>query len=106
MILFFRNKMGIPGRATFSKGELNLILSVYGERVKNGEWRDYAIDCKSDVAVFSVFRSSHETPLYAIAKYPGRSILKPAQYTVYEGNQPLKQGASLREVLEVFNDKE
>lgn len=104
MLLFFRDKMR-AGRATFSRGELSLILGVYGERVKRGEWRDYAIDSLPDMAVFSVFRSSKESPIYAIAKIPSRSILKPSQYAVYAGAETLKQSHSLSDVLEVFNDK-
>jgi len=102
MILFFRNRMSGSGRPTFSKGELSLILSVYGERVKRGEWRDYAIDSLQDMAVFSIFRSSQEAPLYAIAKIPSRGVLKASQYAVYSGNKTLRQGSSLSDVLSVF----
>jgi len=104
MLLYFRNKFA--GKPTFSQGELSLILGVYGERVKRGEWRDYAIDCLPDMAVFSIFRSSRENPIYAIAKIPPRSFLKQAEYVVYEGGKTLRQSASLREVLEVFEDKQ
>lgn len=102
MILFFRDKVRNLGKATFSKAELSLILGVYGRRVQRGEWRDYAIDSKSDMAVFSVFRSTHEVPLYMIAKFPSRSILKPAEFAVFSGDQELKKGTSLSDVLEVF----
>ena len=104
MLLFFREKLRL-GKATFSQGELSLILGVYGERVKRGEWRDYAIDTLPDMAVFSVFRSTKENPIYAIAKIPSRSFLKPSQYAVYSGNKTLKQGSSLSEVLEVFEEQ-
>jgi hypothetical protein len=99
MILFFRNK---TGKTTFSQGELSLILGVYGERVKRGEWRDYAIDSLQDMAVFSVFRSSREQPLYSIMKIPGRSFLNPPRYAVYSGAKALKEGTSLSDVLGVF----
>lgn len=79
-----------------------MILGVYGDRVKKGEWRDYAIDCLQDMAIFSVFRSSREQPLYAIAKIPGRSLIKAPRYAVYSGTKTLKEGTSLSEVLQVF----
>jgi|SRR5690606_24057520 hypothetical protein len=104
MLLFFRDKIKGTGRATFSKGELSLILGVYGRRVQRGEWRDYAIDTLPDMAVFSVFRSSKENPAFSIAKIPSRSFLKPAQYAVYEGSKTLRQSASLSEVLEIFEE--
>ncbi|MDP2205101.1 MAG: DUF2794 domain-containing protein [Alphaproteobacteria bacterium] len=102
MLLYFRNKF--TGKPTFSQGELSLILGVYGERVQRGEWRDYAIDCLPDMAVFSIFRSSRENPIYSIAKIPPRNFLKPPEYVVYQGGKTIKQSASLREVLEVFKD--
>lgn len=100
MLLFFKGKN--RGQTTFSKGELSLILGVYGNNVKRGVWRDYAIDSLPDMAVFSVFRSSKESPAYAIAKIPGRSLLKPSQYAVYSGTETLKQGTSLSDVLQIF----
>ena len=43
-------------QVTFSRHELDRILSLYGRKVAAGEWRDYAIDFLKDRAVFSVFR--------------------------------------------------
>ncbi len=103
MLLYFRDKFRL-GKATFSQGELSLILGVYGDRVKRGEWRDYAIDTLSDMAVFSVYRSSKESPIYAIAKIPSRSFLKPSTYAVYSGSKTLKEGSSLSDVLQIFDE--
>jgi hypothetical protein len=106
MLLYFKEKLRKTGSAaTFSQGELSLILAVYGARVQKGEWRDYAIDCLPDMAVFSVYRSSKESPAYAIAKIPSRSFLKPSQYAVYEGGKTLKQSDSLSDVLDVFEER-
>jgi hypothetical protein len=102
MLLYFRDKMRSIGKATFSHGELSLILGVYSDRVKRGEWRDYAIDCLPDMAVFSVFRSSREQPVFSISKIPSRSFLKPSQYVVHSGKKVLKESASLSEALSVF----
>ncbi len=104
MLLYFRDRLR-AGKPTFSRGELSLILGVYGERVKRGEWRDYAIDSLPDMAIFSVYRSAQENPLYAIAKIPSRSFLKPSQYAVYSGNKTLKQSSSLSDVLEIFEEQ-
>jgi hypothetical protein len=104
MLLYFSDKLKNSRNATFSEGELSLILGLYGERVKRGEWRDYAIDSLPDMAMFSVYRSAGESPLYAIAKIRPRGILKSSQYAVYSGNKTLKQSASLSEVLKVFEE--
>src|ERR1700760_3260797 len=54
----------------FDRGELSRILMIYGKMVAAGEWRDYAIDFKEDVAVFSIFRRTSEMPLYCVEKRP------------------------------------
>ncbi|MDE1152004.1 MAG: DUF2794 domain-containing protein [Micavibrio sp.] len=105
MLLFFRDKFR-NRNATFSQGELSLILGVYGDHVKRGIWRDYAIDSLPDMAVFSVYKSSKESPIYAIAKIPSRSAKNPSQYAVYSGNQTMIQGSSLSEVLQFFQEQE
>ena len=103
MLLFFRDKLNL-GKATFSKGELSMILGLYGSGVKRGAWRDYAIDSLQDMAVFSIYRSSKESPAFAIAKIPSRSFLKPSQYAVYSGNKTLMQSPSLNDVLQFFEE--
>ena len=57
-------------KVTFSRRELDRILSLYGRKVAAGEWRDYAIDFLKDRAVFSVFRRASEMPLYRLEKNP------------------------------------
>lgn len=95
-----------PGPAVqeiaFHRTELSLILSVYGRRVAEGEWRDYAISCRREVAVFAVFRRTAETPLYRIEKRPALR-LRQGQYAVIgaEG-QVLRRGNDLAQVLRVF----
>ncbi len=109
MLVFLRDKLqggrSSTGRATFSKGELSMILGVYSRKVQRGVWRDYAIDSLPEMAVFSVFRSSHEKPLYSIAKYPSRSLVKPSRYVVFAGQDTLRQGTSLSDVLSVFAEE-
>ena len=58
------------GPVGFNRQELNQILHVYGRKVADGEWRDYAIDLDKDKAVFSIFRRTSEVPLYRIEKNP------------------------------------
>ena len=105
MLVYIRDKFRLNGKTTFSRGELSQILSVYGARVQRGEWRDYAIDSLPDMAVFSIFRSSHEKPLYAVTKISSRSLIKPAQYVVYSGSNTLKQSTSLREILSFLEEQ-
>ena len=52
----------------FSKIELNQILSIYGSKVSQGVWRDYALDHQRSVAMFSIYRSTFEKAHLKIIK--------------------------------------
>jgi len=89
----------------FSRGELDQILGLYGRKVADGEWRDYAIDALSEKAVFSVFRRSTEFPLYRIEKRP-KNAAKQGMYAVIGlDGRVLKRGQDLAQVLRVFERK-
>ena len=57
-------------QVSFDRRELDAILRVYGRKVAEGEWRDYAIDHLEDRAVFSIFRRASEMPMYRVEKVP------------------------------------
>jgi len=88
---------------SFDKRELSRLLGLYSMRVASGEWRDYAIDFRPGMAVFSIFRHTAEQPLYAIAKVPGGG--SGSGYIVYNGPRKLAHGDSLEDVLRVFERK-
>lgn len=87
----------------FTRGELARILSVYGYFVAAGEWRDYAIDCLTDAAVFSIFRRASELPLYRIEKRPALARKQGAWVVVSMTGAVLKRGHDLAQVLKVFD---
>lgn len=87
----------------FDRQELSRILSVYGQFVAAGEWRDYAIDHLRDAAVFSVFRRAAETPLYRIEKRPALARRQGAWSVVSMTGVILKRGHDLAQVLRVFD---
>ncbi len=86
----------------FTRQELNGLLSVYSRRVASGEWRDYAIDHRPGLAVFSIFRHTQERPLYAVAKRP---LGKTTEYLVFSDRERLARATSLNEALAVFEKK-
>jgi hypothetical protein len=94
---------GAPGAGTaFDRRELKLILSLYGSKVAQGEWRDYAIDMGADKAVFSVYRRTSEMPLYRIEKNP-KNARKQGQYAIVaQGGEILRRGHDLAQVLRVL----
>jgi hypothetical protein len=82
----------------FDRVELLQLLRLYSRKVASGEWRDYALDHREGAAFFSVFRHSHEGPLYTIVKR-GR------EFAVFRGRQRLGVAQSLTDVLEIFRAK-
>jgi hypothetical protein len=82
----------------FERSELGQLLNLYSTRVASGEWRDYAIDFRQGMAMFSIFRHTAEQPLFAIAKLaPGSQ--RQGDYVVVSGPRKIAQGKSIGEVL-------
>lgn len=92
-------------RIRFDRPELKRILATYGRMVMAGEWRDYAIDFRDDVAVFSVYRRTSEIPLYSIEKRPKLKDRQGQYSVVAAGGQVLKRGHDLSMVLGVLDRK-
>jgi len=86
----------------FNRQELGEILAVYGRKVAEGEWRDYAIDMGCEKAVFSIFRRSSENALIRIEKDPRLSRRQGAYSVIAASGMILKRGHSLRRVLGVL----
>ena len=90
---------------SFQRPELNTILSLYGQMVAAGEWRDYGISSLFDVAVFSVFSRTAESPLYRIEKRPRLRNLQGQYAVIGVYGQVLKRGHDLKTVLRVLERK-
>lgn len=95
----------IHEKIAFDRKELGVILTLYGQMVAAGEWRDYGISHLNDVAIFSVFRRSAEHPIYRIEKRP-KLAQRQGQYSVIGmDNRILKRGHDLKSVLRVLERK-
>jgi len=92
-----------PRQVSFDREELREILNLYGRKVADGEWRDYAIDFTRDKAVFSIYRRTSEVPLYRIEKDP-RLARKQGPYAVVSATGLImKRGHELSQVLRVLD---
>ena len=103
-----QNKSGTgrtPSQIAFNRRELDQILRVYGRKVADGEWRDYAIDALKEKAVFSIFRRSAEMPLYRIEKQPKLSRKQGTYSVVAATGLILKRGHDLAQVLRIIDRK-
>ena len=95
-----RNKAA-KHRVFFTRHELNRLLSLYSRQVMNGEWRDYAIDLSAGMAVFSIFRHSHERPLFTVAKR-ATGVARGVEFVVSSGGHRLARTENLSDALKVF----
>ena len=93
------------GSISFNRQELNEILEVYGRKVADGEWRDYAIDQSRERAVFSIFRRTSEVPLYRIVKQPRQARRQGAYQLVAATGLIVKRGQDLGRVLRVLDPR-
>ena len=93
----------LKGRVFFERRELVQILRLYGRMVALGEWRDYAMDGLSDVAVFSIYRRASEVPLYRIEKRPALARRQGQWAVINSSGHVLKRGHELEQVLKVLD---
>ena len=96
-------RSSVPRQVAFSRRELSTILRVYGRRVAEGEWRDYAIDHLDDRAVFSIFRRTSEMPMFRVEKIPALARRQGAYRIVAASGAILKRGHELAAVLKVLD---
>ena len=53
----------------FSKSELSKILNCYSLGVSNGNWKDYALNFRSNEAIFSFYKHTLASPDCVLKKY-------------------------------------
>ena len=92
-------------KVAFDRVELFEILRLYGRKVAEGEWRDYAIDHLETQAVFSIFRRTAEAPLYRIEKTPKLAGRQGIYAVIAQGGLVLKRGQDLARVLAAIDRK-
>jgi Protein of unknown function (DUF2794) len=90
-------------RVSFNRRELDAILRVYGRKVAEGEWRDYAVDHLTDRAVFSIFRRASEMPMFRVEKVPALARKQGAYRIVAASGLILKRGHEIAGVLKVLD---
>ena len=86
----------------FTRSELNQLLGLYSRNVARAVWRDYAIDHRDGMALFSVFRHTHE-----IGGLYDRQILFGGCGGIFRAERPPApaRSRSLVEALAYFRSK-
>ncbi|GAB5488587.1 MAG: DUF2794 domain-containing protein [Parasphingorhabdus sp.] len=88
-----------PSQVGFERNEIEKILGLYGRMVAAGNWRDYAMDMRKDVAIFAAFRRASERPQIRIEKRPADRKRQGMWSLHGEHGQVLKRGHDLSGVL-------
>lgn len=88
-------------RVFFNRADLSLLLAIYSRQVGRGLWRDYAIDHRSNMAVFSIYRRSQEQPLFAISKVVLKGNPDP-NYVLLSRNRQLASSRDLADVIDML----
>ena len=89
----------------FSKYELTVILNLYSKQVSLGSWRDYAIDSKNDIAVFSIYRHTHDQPMYQIIKTSKKGYRNNPDFFIKDSNKIIYKSKVLEQILSKFEKK-
>tara|TARA_B110001450_G_C17529989_1_gene444272 strand:- start:278 stop:661 length:384 start_codon:yes stop_codon:yes gene_type:complete len=89
----------------FSKLELTKILNLYSKQVSNGIWRDYALDSKIDTAIFSIYRHSHDKPLYQIIKKSQKGFRNKPEFYIKSEVEIINKSNELQTILSKFEKK-
>ena len=89
----------------FSKLEFTLILNLYSKNVALGSWRDYAIDSKSDIAVFSIYRHTHDKPMYQFLKTSKKGYRNNPDFFIKDSTKILFKGKVIEKILSQFEKK-
>ena len=89
----------------FSKFELTTILNLYSKQVSKGIWRDYALDSKVDTAIFSIYRHSHDSPLYQIIKKSQKGFRNKPDFFIKNQVQIINKSNELLTILSKFEKK-
>ena len=80
----------------FLKIELASILNIYSKNVSKGIWKDYALDCKQNSAIFSIYRSSFERAVLEIHK---KKVSNGFEYLIMKNKKIIYTSKNLTKVL-------
>ena len=101
---FNRNRYDIK-KVFFSKSELTSILSLYSKQVSKGLWKDYALDNHSETAIFSVFRHTHDKPIYQIIKKRFKGLKNNCEFCIFKDAILISKSSELSFILNKLEKK-
>ena len=89
----------------FSKLELTSILSLYSKQVSRGFWKDYAMDSQNETAIFSIFKHTHDKPIYQIIKKRLKGLKNINEFYILKDIEIISKSSDLLTILNKFEKK-
>ena len=99
-IYHFSKYIKAKEKVTFSKKDLNSIISIYSQKVSIGIWKDYSINFENNYAEFSIYRHSYASPEFSIIKN------KKNIFYIYSRKQELRKSKYIKDILNVLKKVE
>jgi hypothetical protein len=97
------SKSSALSQTFFNRNELNQILSIYGKKVSEGKWKDYAIDHLETSAIFSFFRNTFESASLKIVKHKRVSKSKLKYHLISSSGSDIKRSNELDLIINYLN---
>ena len=89
----------------FSRYELTSILNLYSRQVSKGFWKDYALDSKTNTAIFSIYKHSHDKPLYQIIKKSFKGFRNMPDFFIIKNSEIINKSSEISTILSKFEKK-
>ena len=89
----------------FSKYELSSILNLYSKQVSKGFWKDYALDSRMNTAIFSIYRHSHDKPIYQIIKKSIKGFRNMPDFFITQDELIINKSSEITTILSKFEKK-
>ena len=89
----------------FSKYELTSILNLYSKQVSRGFWKDYALDSKANTAIFSIYKHSHDKPMYQIIKKSLKGFRNLPAFFITKDSEIINKSSEISTILSKFEKK-
>ena len=89
----------------FSKHELSSILNLYSKQVSRGFWKDYALDSKVNTAIFSIYKHSHDKPIYQIIKKSIKGFRNMPNFYITKDEEIINKSSEISTILSKFEKK-
>ena len=89
----------------FSKYELSSILNLYSKQVSKGFWKDYSLDSKMNTAIFSIYKHSHDKPIYQIIKKSIKGFRNMPDFFITKDSEIINKSTEISIILSKFEKK-